>query len=219
VGQINWTIDVGHLLTVGSLLISVIALLIAWRKDRRLRERDQAARVRAGIVAARANLQLWRTSFSNFAENLQLLIPDTCDSLGEDFDVDKACRVFLKGGVRLHGAFQARIGEERLELPPDALYMRLDAYETFAKAINDFIAAESEEYQSLMNEIPIAIVSTTEEEYDRRSLETELARILETWIEAVWLRIDAITDPADDALSELIFASDAMVLRRSQPTG
>ena len=56
-------INLGHIITAASVLIAALGFLWTWLKDRRLREREYAERVRRAATAALVGLERWRENW------------------------------------------------------------------------------------------------------------------------------------------------------------
>jgi hypothetical protein len=73
-GYINPEIKYGDMLTAFSILISLIALSIAWYKDRLSKKNEYADKIRSAASLIVAKLDLWKTSHDYFLEELDPLI-------------------------------------------------------------------------------------------------------------------------------------------------
>lgn len=69
-------ISIGNIITLSSVAVSVIALLIAWSKDRNLRKKEYSDRIRRSTGTVIAKLERWKEIAQNFFENIQPLITD-----------------------------------------------------------------------------------------------------------------------------------------------
>jgi hypothetical protein len=120
--KIDPTVEVGDILTSLSIVISVIALLTAWSKDRYLRRKEQANKVRNAAAKTLAKLERWRGLSLWIFQDIQSLFVETSEILARDFDFILA-RDFLWG--KLNDArlktFQ-RILDEEIEIAYVDLY-------------------------------------------------------------------------------------------------
>ena len=84
------SIKLGDVLTSLTILVSVIALIISWSKDRLTREMEQADKVRAAAAKALVQFDRWQFLNSSIYQELQPTFVETSEMLQDDFDVAKA---------------------------------------------------------------------------------------------------------------------------------
>lgn len=87
--QIDWTIKIGDILTSLTILVSVVALIITWTKDRDAKETQQADLVRSAAASAITKLDRWQALQLSLYEELQPEFVITSEKLAEDYDVIK----------------------------------------------------------------------------------------------------------------------------------
>jgi len=87
--KIEGTIKIGDLLTSVTIIISVVALVLTWTKDRIARETQQADLVRSAAASAITKLDRWQTLQLSLYEELQPEFVITSEKLSEDFDTVK----------------------------------------------------------------------------------------------------------------------------------
>jgi hypothetical protein len=80
-------VSLGAIVTVVSVLIAAASLAWTWLKDRRLREREYADRVRRAAISALIGLERWRELALSFYEDIQPLLTDADVLLLEKQDV------------------------------------------------------------------------------------------------------------------------------------
>ena len=82
------SVDVGNILTVATISVSVIVLLMSLAKDRRIREREIADKVRGAAARTLAKLERWQ-ELTSYYENVRPGFEETSRMLATDFDVDR----------------------------------------------------------------------------------------------------------------------------------
>jgi hypothetical protein len=85
---------IGDVLTTATIVVSVVALLISWSKDRYSRQKEQADRVRGAVAVALAKLDRWQVLQLSLFQDLQPVFIDTSEMLAKDFNFVEA-RDFL----------------------------------------------------------------------------------------------------------------------------
>ena len=130
------TSTVGTIIAVISIIISIIALLTAWARDRGLRRKEYADRIRnaAGLVIAK--LERWKELSIHFFDGIQPLLTDADRMLLEKQDFI-ATRDFLwRELVAFHATSLEKITNEQIEIAYKDLYgYDPSIQKLFAKAI------------------------------------------------------------------------------------
>jgi len=94
--QIDWMIKIGDILTSLTIIVSVFALVITWRKDRDTKETQQADLVRSAAASAISKLDRWQALQLSLYEALQPEFVITSEKLADDYDVIKVRDYFWK---------------------------------------------------------------------------------------------------------------------------
>src|SRR6267142_6288301 len=90
--------SVAQIFTGTSIVVSISALLYSWRKDRVLRKKEYADRVRHAASFVIAKLEQWRVLSLSFFDEIQPLIVDADAKLLKEGNVT-ATRGFLWKGL------------------------------------------------------------------------------------------------------------------------
>ena len=117
-------LDLGHLLTLLTVLISVATVLRSWAMDRRLGRQRQADQIRLAAAGTLAKIERWRRISLWFFEELQTELVQTSELLASDFDVVKA-RDFL--WKRVH-AVRFATARRALDEEIDEAYAHISAF-------------------------------------------------------------------------------------------
>jgi len=91
---LNPEITVGNILTILSIFVLVIALLIPWSKDQRIRKKDHADKVRNAAGKTLAKLERWEELSLRYYQDVQPLFVEASEKLAKGFHV-VAVRDFL----------------------------------------------------------------------------------------------------------------------------
>ena len=115
-------ISIGDLLTIVSIVVSVMALLISWRRHQELRKKEYADRIRRSAGTVVAKLHRWKDLTLRFYEDIQPLITeaDMTQVKAQNF---VAVRDFFWHGLgTAHSKSSQRILEEQIEIAYVDLY-------------------------------------------------------------------------------------------------
>jgi hypothetical protein len=87
--MLDWNpeIKLSDLLTIGSVAVAAAALLGAWVKDRRLRKREYADKVRQASARALGALERWKEVSLSLFDQIQPLLTDADAMLVKEQDV------------------------------------------------------------------------------------------------------------------------------------
>jgi hypothetical protein len=83
----DFTVSLGTLVTAASVLIAAASLVWTWLKDRRLREREYADRVRRAAITALMGLERWREIALALYDEIQPLLTDADVAIVQKQDV------------------------------------------------------------------------------------------------------------------------------------
>ena len=87
--QIIWKIEVGDILTSLTIIVSVVALVITWTKDRDTRETEQADLVRSAAASAITKLDRWQALQLSLYQELQPEFVITSEKLSDEYNIIK----------------------------------------------------------------------------------------------------------------------------------
>jgi hypothetical protein len=110
------------ILTAVSIIVSIVALLYAWYKDRLLKKKEYADRVRRAASLVTAKLERWRELALRFFEDIQPLITDADMMLTKEQDTIAARDFLWRGLVAAHAESSRRILDEQIEISYSELY-------------------------------------------------------------------------------------------------
>lgn len=139
-------ISAGNILTTASIGISMIALLVSWSKDRKIKKKEYADRIRraAGLVVAK--MDRWVDLSLRFFADIQPLITDTDGIIIKEKDATLTRDFFWRGLVSAHASSTLRIVDEQIEIAYVDLYGYDPRIQTFfsstihrLRAIDDYI--------------------------------------------------------------------------------
>jgi hypothetical protein len=87
--DIDWSIKVGDILTSLTIIVSVVALIITWTKDQKIRETRQADLIRSAAASAITKLDRWQALQYSLYQELQPEFIIASEKLIEEFNVIK----------------------------------------------------------------------------------------------------------------------------------
>jgi hypothetical protein len=118
------TVKVGDFLTALSVSIAIVGLFIASLRDRRLRRKEYADRIRQSAAATAVAVERWTELAVRLYDDIQALITDADMLLVEKQDVITARNFFWRGLVEARATASRRILDEKL----DSAYVGLYGY-------------------------------------------------------------------------------------------
>lgn len=105
-----------------SIVVSILALLYAWHKDRLLKKKEYADRIRHAASSVTAKLERWRELSLRFFDDIQPLITDVDGVLLKHRDVIVARDSLWRGLVTARAESSRRILDEQIEIAYADLY-------------------------------------------------------------------------------------------------
>lgn len=217
--MLNLEITVGNLLTIATIIISIATLLYSLQKDREMRQREQADRIRkaAGIVAAK--LERWVELSLRIDADVQPLLTDV-DALFFEKQNKIIARDFLwKGLVTAQARATERIVDEEIEIAYSDLYGYAPSIqELYSNALTTLRKLQREFYDLLLSETQDNLMELAKLEdltqYHSAQLGNKLratcARLERTYRE----QLTPIVLKFRDEVVRLIEASDEDILSR-----
>jgi hypothetical protein len=129
-------VKVGDLLTAGSVLLGTVTLLYALLKDRSLRRREYADRIRRSAADTLAAMERWREIALRHFHDAQPLLTDADLMLVKDQDVVLTRDFLWRALVALEAQSSARVLAEKLEGAYAGLYgYDPSVHQTYASSV------------------------------------------------------------------------------------
>jgi hypothetical protein len=120
--NLDRTVKVGDLLTSVSVLVSIVALLIAWSKDIQLRRSEQANKVRGAAAETLAKLERWQEISLFSFDEVQPSFITTSEMLLKSFDINQARDYLYKSLTDTRRRTKQLHIEENIEAAYVAIY-------------------------------------------------------------------------------------------------
>ena len=108
-------ISIGDILTIVSILVSVIALLISWQRNRELKRKDVADKIRHGAGMVVVKLQRWRELSIHYFEDIQPLITEVDMEFVKKGSIPEVMNTFWVKLSDLRTKTSQRIIDEQIE--------------------------------------------------------------------------------------------------------
>jgi len=80
-------INIGEILTFLSIIISVIALMVSWSKDREIQRREQANKIRVEAAKVLAKIERWKELQLWFYQEIEQIFVETSEKLSENKNI------------------------------------------------------------------------------------------------------------------------------------
>lgn len=115
-------ISIGDLLTIVSVVVSIIALLVSWRRHQELQRKEYADRIRRSAGTVVAKLHRWKDLTLRFYEDVQPLITEADMTQVKAQNFVEVRDLFWHGLSIAHSKSSQRILEEQIEIAYVDLY-------------------------------------------------------------------------------------------------
>lgn len=154
------TYKLGDLITAFSVLLALAGFLYTWHRDRALRRKEYADRVRSAAATTLAKIDRCESLFLSFSNMLQPLITEADDMIVETQDEVKTRDVFWKQVTNARLTIHSEFNEEEIELAyAPLLPFRQDIYDIFRRALDDAKSVEDKFFWALLNDCQIVILT------------------------------------------------------------
>ena len=210
-------ITIGDILTFLSIIISVTALLNVWMKERQIRNKEQADKIRTAAAKTLAKLERLKELSLWYYQDIQPIFVETSEMLTEKFDVIVA-RDFLWKMLNITRKNTAqRILDEEIEIAYVELYGYYPAiYDKFVSTIEIFKNEEEIAFKDLILTTQKDILSFKDHrgEYETAMLGNALRESCNINCESFQKKIEKTLKPIHEILVDLISKSDEDILKR-----
>ena len=213
--RVDWSIKIGDVLTMMTIIVSVTALLISWSKDRDGRQKEQADQVRVAVGTAVAKLDRLQALHLSAFQGLQPVFVDTAEMLAKDFNV-VAARDFLAKGIN---GQRTRIVEKALDEHIETAYIGLFSHfpairPLFLDTLRQLKGAEEEVLGAFLDATQREIVGLRQRKADYSSgeLERSLRDLAAAHRADLERKTTIILEPARAFLLQVVTKSDSEIL-------
>jgi hypothetical protein len=216
--HVNSTISVGDLVTAISVVIAGVGLLLTWRKDRLLRQREYSDRIRRAAAETAATLDRWQQLALQLYDDIQPLITDTDMMLVESQDLVQTRDHLWRGIMQCRANASERIINERVELS----YVNLYGYDPgvqklFTDVTTKLREADAHWYKQLRDNTQDDVLSLHDAKKPYRS--AELGNMLRATChdmeERLSENLESLISPFRARMIALIQASDGELVTKA----
>jgi len=174
--KVEFALRFGDILTSVSVLLALTGFLYSWRKDRRLRTKEYADKVRAAASQALAKIDRCESLYLSFIEKARPVFGEV-HSLETGSPQQRAAGFdqFLKQMVAIRTSIAKQLDDEQIELAYAPLFAhRPDVYDRFRGAIahakkeeEEFFLDLLEECQKIIHGLPTSVEFPSTRLHDR----------------------------------------------------
>jgi hypothetical protein len=213
--RVDWSIKIGDLLTMATIVVSVTALLISWSKDRDSRQKEQANQVRVAVGTAVAKLDRLQALHLSAFQELQPVFVDTGEMLTRDFNV-VAARDFLVKSI--NGQRTKIVGkalDEHIETAYIGLFSHFPAIRPlFLDTLRQLKGAEEEVLGAFLDATQREVMALRQRKADYSSAELErtLRGLAAEHRADLELKTNRILEPVRAFLLQVVTKSDSEIL-------
>jgi hypothetical protein len=153
------TYKVGDLVTSASVLIALIGFLYSWSKDRKLRTKEYADRVRAAAATTLAKIDRCESLFLSYFNFIQPVITEADDLIAKTHNAVECRDFFWKQAIKTRLDILKQYDAEQIELSyAPLLPFRSDIYQIFRYAIDNAKQAEDHLFWETLGFFQVAIL-------------------------------------------------------------
>jgi hypothetical protein len=216
------SVDVGNILTVATILVSVTVVLMSLAKDRRIREREIADKVRGAAARTLAKLERWQELSISYYENVRPGFEETSRMLATEFDVEQARDFLWKNLETARVDSLQRLRDEDIETAYVDLYaFSVSAYDRFRVTIGKLRSVDEQFHRQLRIKAQDDVLfwkGVDPAFYDPAALGNALRSTSSHLKSELDQSMTSEITPLREALTQIIAMDDRSVLRhRGQP--
>lgn len=119
---IKTEISIGDLLTAVTIIVSIVALIIAWYKDQQLKRKEYADKIRRSAGTIIAKLERWKELSLSFFDEVQPIITDADALIVKEQETTIVRDTLWRNVVALRAMALKRILDEQVEIAYADLY-------------------------------------------------------------------------------------------------
>jgi hypothetical protein len=216
--KVDTTVNVGHLLTIATVLISVVTLATALRKDRRTREREIADRVRSAAAMTLAKLERWEELARWFYRDIQPAFIEVTKSLADEFDVEAARDLLWTKLMTARIGSAERILDEEIENAYVDLYAyEPTVYQPFTTTMAQLRRIDSEVYEQFLETAQNVVLAYRDQrdKFHPAELGNDLRAVTIDAQRKLLTRVSAALEPIRGFLVTVVSQPDNVLMRRS----
>jgi|SRR5580698_1466804 hypothetical protein len=207
------TIKITDIITSLSVVCALCTLIYTWTKDRNLRSKEYADRIRAAAASTLARVDRCQSLLLSLGEAVQPAITEI-DGLMVQHGDSVACRDKLwKVLYELHTAIAIKFSDEEIELAyAPLLAFRKDIYGLFKDALHSAKVADSIAFNFLQELLQVAVLRTDAKTARSAELGNILRTVCSIYSHILSEHLDAAFDEIRSFLRKTIEAPDRVVL-------
>ncbi len=213
-------VSLGTLITAASVLIGAASLVWTWLKDRRLREREYADRIRRAAITALVGLERWRELALGLYDDIQPLLTDADGMLVEKQDIVQTRDMLWRALLAARRDASRQFTFEHLESTYQDLYVHDPSFHArFAEALDQLKTRDRAAFTRLQLETQRVIVEMhgSARPFDSADLGNRLRSAVRDVAAALSDETATAVLPFRHAVLGLIRLSDREIIRRRKP--
>ena len=209
-------ISIGDILTTASILVSLIALLYSWSKERNLRKKEQADKIRNAAARTLSKLERWQELTGWYFDYVQHIFVEVSDFLSNDYDVLAARDLLWKNLNSSRLLIKQKILDEEIETAYVELYGYIPAiYSLVLETIDALKSAEEKVFNNFVmktQEDVMAYRQIDKGKYTSAMLGNDLRTTCYTFRTDLYERNNIVMQQVRGFLISVVMASDIDVL-------
>ena len=208
-------VSIGDILTIVSIAITVIALVVSWNKDRELKRREYADKIRRAASLIAAKLERWKELNLRFFEDIQPLITESDTILVKEQNIVSTRDHLWQGFVAARAKSSQRIIDEQIE----TAYADLYGYEPkiralYIEVLDRLKLIDQGNYEQLLylTQADVLKLQVTEKPFFSAQLGNELRNTCRSIAVQFERLMNEVIAPFDREMTQLIEGSDQSIV-------
>ena len=216
------SIDIGNILTAGSVLVAAGALAYTWRNDQRLRRHEAANRIRTAAAATIADLDLWVDLALSLFDNLQEVFVKMSEDLLVQQDVSGTRDRLWAEMNRVHSEVASAQRQERIQSTyADLFGYGRDSYARFNSTLSGLKEREAMVFGGLLDATQDAVLKFAKDlsDYQPAELGNNLRVAANNSKGEMKRELEEVLTPFRVFLEGLVSAGDEELVRDGTQSG
>jgi hypothetical protein len=203
------TFKLGDLITLFSVIVALAGFSYTWNKDRKLRTKEYADRVRSAAATTLAKIDRCESLFISFPNILQPIITETDELIVRTKNRVETRDMFWRQVTNARLTIHLQFREEEIELAyAPLLPFREDIYDIFRGSIDSAKQVEDKFFWTLLNACQAAILEMTEGPIMSAALGNVLRQILGKYQDVYSRDLTNCFAPVRRFLNQVVRSSD-----------
>lgn len=209
-------VNIGHMITVVSVIVSAMALLASWSQSRQLYTREQADRVRAAAGRTLAGLERRHDIALSLFQDLQPVFVKASEEFGSQFDRVAVRDLLWREANAARAAVERRLLDDNMQDAYVALYgYHPELRDLVRTSIQEMKSREDRAFDEFIEQLQVAILTFKADRatYQTAGLGNALRAVATRYRECGTMLEETSVAPLERFLTNLVLSPDEDILR------